>query len=301
MDVLSLDRVRWVKRATRRSPKLGLRLAAALGAAFGPGSEWAPTPSELRVVFPGCDVRALQRRIAATLLRDVALASLANRLGSAAVVDHVRIAGAEHLLEPLRAGVPVVVVYGHVGPRRAVPLAVEKLGIPARLATEGTLPRRIGCVEWEDVSDTVSAGNFLRNALLDLTRGIVPIISVDHSHGSGPEFSYLDRRVRVGRGLAMLARAGATLVPMRGTWVGWSSRIEVTALPPLVGLTRDASRDAETAFLQRCLDWLDAYLRAHPEESGPAEIRFLAGIPRSSTAASGAGAEERAGTANPTD
>lgn len=279
MGILSLERVRWLKRATRRSPRLGLRAAGALGAAFGPGSSWAPGERELREVFPGVDVRSAQRRIAANLLRDVALASVANRLGSAAVIDRVHIEGAEHLLELVRKGAPAVVVHGHVGARRAVPLAVEKLGVRARLATEGTLPRRIGCVEWVDVSDMLSAGSFLRDALRDLPRGIVPIVPVDHAHGAGPEAVYLDRQVRVARGLAVLARSGATLVPMRGTWAGWSSRIDVTVLPPLAGLARDAGPDVEAAFLQRCLDWLDAYLRAHPGESGPAEVAFLAGRP----------------------
>lgn len=284
MGVLSRDLVRWIKRTTRRHPDLGLRTAAVLGAAFGPGSEWAPSADELRLVFPEVDARLAQRRIVANLLRDLALGSLGNRVGSAALTDRVRVEGADHLLEPVRAGRPVVVIHGHVGARRASALAVEKLEIPARYAAGEKRPKRIGSVVWEEVRDAASAGAFLRNALEDLERGVVPLLAVDHSHGAGPRCSYLDRQVRVGRGVATLARKGAVVVPIRGTWIGWSARIEVTVLPPLPTLAADSTGEEELAFLQECVGWLDRYQRAHPEESDPAEVRYLSSLPRAPVA-----------------
>jgi lauroyl/myristoyl acyltransferase len=270
--------IRWLRSTSKSRLPLALRAAGLVGGAFGPVSSWAPSREEVRAVFPDAPVDRVQRRIAANLLRDLSLAAVANREGSVAVLDRVDVVGAGPLLELQRSGAPLVIVFGHLGARRGPPLAVEKLGIPARLTVEGKRPRRMGCVQWQEVHDAGTATRFLRDALQDLKKGTVPVVAVDRAHGSGPEVRFLGRRIRVSRGLAALARAGATLVPMRAVWTP-GPRIEVTVLPPLPGLEGRRGAEAEARFLQTCVGWVQDYATAHPGELGLAETRHLAGLP----------------------
>jgi len=284
VEILGIEAVRRLKRMTRHHPGLGLRLAAGLGAALGPGSRWAPPDVEVAAVLGSQERRAIrrvQRRVAANTLRDVALGSIVNRGGLGAVTERVRVVGAERLLELRARGTPVVVLLAHVGVLHAAGFTLEKLAIPARMMKTGRMPRVVEHVQYTLVRDALSAVRFLRQALVDLSRGIVPLVAMDASFAAVPDLAVFGRPVHAGRGLARLARTGARLVPLTGRWIGSSALIETTVHPPLPEPRRDASDPAwESEVVDGCVRWLERYLRENPGEMWPWDSSSLAGVPR---------------------
>jgi len=240
--------------------------------------------AELTAVLGETDARAMgaiRRRIAANALRDLALGALVNRRGLRAVGERMVVVGAERLLELRASGTPVVAVMAHVGAQRSVTAALEKLRIPAQVASLQRTPRVIDAVRYAPLDDSASGTRFLRRALADLQRGIVPVLAIDGAVGSTRAVTLLGREARVARGLAVLAGAGARLVPLTGRWVGLSGRIETTVHEPLPTPPPGARDEAwEEAVLGCAVRWLEAYIRGHPSEMRLDKVRTLARAPR---------------------
>ena len=261
--------VKRLKRLTVRHPVLGLRLAAVLGGLLAERSWWAPTRSDVAVLFadshPG-RVARIQRRIAALELRNHAFGALLNKRGPEAALPLIRVAGAETILGLREQGVPVVVIFAHVGAVRSVSAALAKLGLPVSVAAARRPRRGGGDVRFHEVGGAASGARFLREALRDLEAGRVVALAVDlpTPDQARHQVPFLGRSVPAAAGPAILARmAGARVVPMTSRWLGASERIEVTVHPPL---PVPAEADFEAALTGSAMRFFEGYVRANPGE-----------------------------------
>lgn len=278
MELLNERLVKRLKRLALRNPDLALRLAAGLGTALGPGSRWSPTPEEIALVLgerrPSA-VRAIQRRIAANVLRSLALGAVANRRGLASLADRVDVVHGERLLALREQRTPLVAVLAHLGAGRGASAAFEKLGVPARIATLRPPPAVMGCVRSERVDDATRAARFLRRAAADLEKGVVPMVPFDGALAGTIPVSFLGRQLEVGRGLPFLAARGARLLPVTSRWVGNSGRIETTIHPPIPELGAQPSEDLEREFVEMIAAWFEGYVRRNPGELRLWKLRDL--------------------------
>jgi len=280
VDLLTHGAVKRLKRAALRRPELALRLAAQLGVALGPGSRWAPTAAEIEAVLGVRDprrIRAIQRRIASNGLRDLMLGAVVNRRGLAAVTDRVRVLHEARLLEPRAERTPTVLVFGHCGAGRGVSAALERLGIPSRVASMRRAPDASGHVEVVQVTGPTSAARFLRRSLAELPEGVVPGLAFDWN--GTLEASFLGRHLGIARGMALLASRGALLLPVTTRWVGSTGSIETEFHPafPQLGPTPGAAE--ERAWVAGIAGWFENYIRGHPGELRLGRLQQLARAP----------------------
>jgi lauroyl/myristoyl acyltransferase len=280
VDLLTHGAVKRLKRTALRRPEVALRLAAQLGVALGPGSDWAPTAAEVEAVLGVRDprrIRAIQRRIAANGLRDVTLGALVNRRGLAAITNRVRVLHEAHLLEPRAAGTPTVLVFGHIGASRGVSAALEHLGIPSRVASMRRVPDVGGHAAVVPVTGPASGARFLRRSLALLPQGVVAGLAFD-SHGA-LETPFLGRRPGLARSIAILASRGALLLPVTARWVGNTGSIETEFHPafPQPGPTPCAAE--ERAWVAGIAGWFESYIRRHPGELRLRRLQQLARAP----------------------
>lgn len=280
MDLLTHGAVKRLKRTALRHPEVALRVAAQLGVVLGPGSRWAPTAAEVDAVLSVRDprrIRAIQRRIAANGLRDVILGALVNRRGLATITDRVRVHHEARLLEPRTERTPTVLVFGHFGAGRGVSAALERLGIPSRMASMRRVPDAAGHVEVVRVTGPASAARFLRRSLAQLPEGVVPGLAFDW-HGT-LEASFLGRQLGVARGMVLLASRGALLLPVTTRWVGNTGSIETEFHPafPQPGPTPCAAE--ERAWVAGIAGWFEGYIRRHPGELRLGRLQQLARAP----------------------
>ncbi len=269
MDLLGDRVVKRLKRAALRHPDAALRAAAVLGTLLGPGSRWAPTPAEIAAVLGESEpraVRAIQGRMAANVLRSLALGAVLNRRGVAAASDRVHVVHSERLLSPRAEGRPVVAVVAHVGAGRGGSAMFEKLGVPARVATLRGTPAVTGYVQFETVGDGLRAAGFLRRAAADLAEGIVPIVPFDGALDGAIPVSFLGRQLDVGRGLPFLAARGARLLPVTSRWIGNTGRIETTIHPPFPDFADPATEQSGHALAQTIARWFEDYVLRNPGE-----------------------------------
>jgi lauroyl/myristoyl acyltransferase len=266
VEILGDRLVKRLKRLALRHPELSLRLAAGLGALFGPGSRWAPQAAEITALFGETAPRAItaiQRRMAADVLRSLSLDALVNRRGAAAIADRVQRVHPERLLSLREKGEPVVIVTGHVGGGRGVAAALEILGVPARVGTLRPAPAVMGCVRFETLGDPLQAVGFLRRAALDLDQGIVPVVSFDGIVDGNIATSFLGRSIRVARGLPFLAARGARMLPVTSRWMGRTGGVEVTFHPPLPAREKHVS---DAVWVNTIVGWFEDYVRRNPGE-----------------------------------
>jgi len=276
VDLLSRRVVKRLKRLALRNPDVALRAAASLGTILGPGSRWAPTPAEIAAVLGEREpraVRAIQRRMAANVLRSLALGAVHNRHGLAVSVDRVRVVHPERLLSFREQGTPLVVVLAHVGVGSTG--VFDQLGVPARAAALRRAPAVTGRVQFETVDSPLRAARFLRRAAADLEDGVVPVLPFDGSLDGNIATSFLGRQLGVGRGLPFLAMRGARLLPVTNRWLGNSGRIEATIHPPFPGLGARASEEQQRALVETIARWFEDYVRRNPGELNVWKLREL--------------------------
>jgi lauroyl/myristoyl acyltransferase len=266
VDLLSDSLVKRLKRLALRHSELSLRLAAQLGTRFGPGSQWAPKAAEITALFGERRPRAItaiQRRMAADVLRSLSIGALVNRRGVAAIADRVQLVHPERLLLLREKGERVVIVTGHVGGGRGISAALEILGVPARVGTLRPAPAVMGCVRFESLGDPLEAVGFLRRAVLDLDQGTVPVVAFDGVLDGTFATSFLGRSIRVARGLPFLAARGARMLPVTSRWIGRTGGIEVTFHPPFTAREEHAS---DAAWVDTIVVWFEDYVRRNPGE-----------------------------------
>jgi lauroyl/myristoyl acyltransferase len=268
---------RALKRLARRHPRLALRLVAVLGRLRADrfGHRRTPSSAEVAARLGIVDARAIdriRREVLSNELRNHVMRSLARARGIDAVIARMRVSGGEHVLEPHRAGIPVIAVGWHAGAHRGVPAAVLALGLPVTMLhrhNDPPPPATALPMRWLPVYSTESRAVFLRRALADLGAGRVVTMLVDGTLDARQQHPapVLGIPRSVANGVAALARLSrARVVPVTTRWVGTSSRIAAEihpALPDPRADRRDAAAfDAElvagvAAFFER-------WLRAHP-------------------------------------
>jgi lauroyl/myristoyl acyltransferase len=266
VELLSDNLVKRLKRLALRRPELALRLAAGLGTLFGPGSRWAPKAAEITALFGERRPRAItaiQRRMAADVLRSLSVGARVNRLGVMAIADRVRLVHPERILSLREQGERVVIVNAHVGGGRGIAAALERLGVPARVATLLPAPAVTGCVRFETLGDPLRSVGYLRRAAQDLDQGIVPVVAFDGAADGTIATSFLGRSIRVARSLPFLAAQGARMLPVTSRWVGRTGALEVTFHSPFPAPEEHASDDA---WLKTIVAWFDDYVRRNPSE-----------------------------------
>jgi lauroyl/myristoyl acyltransferase len=266
---------RALKRLARRHPRLAFRLLGVLGRArpepFGP--RWTPDPGEIASRLGISDertIRRIRREVTSNELRNHALRSLVQARGLRPAIARVRVSGAEHLLEPHRAGVPILAVGWHAGAHSGVPAALLKLGLPVTIPVWGVEHRATPelPIRWMRVESAEARALFLGRALADLADGRIVAMLADATSGTHRHPApFLGYSHSVAHGVALLARLSkARLVPITTRWVGTTSRVAAEihpALPEPRADRRDAPRfDAEVAATVAA--FFEGWARSHP-------------------------------------
>jgi SAM-dependent methyltransferase/lauroyl/myristoyl acyltransferase len=274
---------------TVRQPALGLRLAAALGDLAVRFSDTArtPPPDDVREIF-GFDLDAaavwrIRRDIARLYFRNRALRGLVHELGLNAILPLIHTVRAEPLLRLRAERVPIVVVGWHQGPARAASVAFQKIGVPALFAVVAP-PReaeRDGLVRWAELIGEMDSARFLKRADRAIRDGAVVGLNLDSPVGREPAV-FLERRIRVARGPAALARIlGARLVPVTRRFPGAGPAIEVTFHEPIADadLDRNSGAAFERALLARAARWFEADSLTDPGSQRPEWLARLIDAP----------------------
>jgi SAM-dependent methyltransferase/lauroyl/myristoyl acyltransferase len=275
---------------TRRNPALGLRIAGLLGhlAALNPRTRRAPTAEDVRELFGELDPRPVQRirrRIASLEFRNEMMTEVVMRHGLEPLVGLVTAVRAEPLLRLRAAGVPVITIGWHLGPFRALPLALRKLAIRSLVGiweVHGESDREGDVVRCANLAEGANSNAFLKRAHRVLKDGCVVCLQLDWFREDIETVSFLRRRVGVGRGAASLARlTGARLLPVTSRFVGTSGRIEVVLHEPIPDADLDrAQGDAfDHALLTRAAKWFEARAVEEPGQLRPERLRWTLASP----------------------
>jgi lauroyl/myristoyl acyltransferase len=266
-----------------RAPSLGLRLAGVAAVALGPrlGDALWPAGAELEALLGRDavdDLRALQRRIAASELRNRLVLRVLARRGPAPLAARIRLRGVEVLRALHDAKRPTVLLWWHQGVARAVETALPALGLPAFVATNAPRGPDAG-YRWQVVVDDPGAGTrFLVESLRELKRGVVPVLSVDTPAQQAPRLPFFTGSLPLATGAAWLAaRAQARLVPATSRWTGLGAGVEVIFHDP-VALPERGERAFEAwerEVLASAARWYEDHLRRHPEELSLAQVRQI--------------------------
>ena len=275
--------VRRLNRTTNAHPALGLRLAALAGFLLGPrlGDPWWPSAAELEELVGGMDHRRLERlrrRIAAGELRNRAVISLLHRRGPEPLSRLITLRGADAFRRLRDDGVPVVVVFWHLGVIRAVETALAALGCPLLTSTNRPPRGQDPGYRRRVVSDPASATLFLMEALKEVKRAGVPVLALDGLGSKRRAVPCFGRSFPVPAGPGALAgRGGARIVPATSRWLGLSPRVEVTLHEPLPRPAQGAMALEEWEFEMAgsAVTWFERHLRGHPEDLRLVNVRNL--------------------------
>jgi lauroyl/myristoyl acyltransferase len=225
---------------------------------------------------PRPEVIEIARQIAITELKNVlCLECTCWPAGLERVRDLVNCQNSERLLDLNRQRRPAILTFWHFGPRFAVGPALDRAGVaalllakipPAIRVDETTKPNPEHRVEYLHLSDSPASGAVaLKRAVERLQRGGLVVIAMDGLQGQKKiEVPFLNRRVSVGRGPAVLARlTGAPLIPVVCTWAPANWRIDFQTFDPLP-LAPTATDAFDEVVMKTAVGWFDSYVRSNP-------------------------------------
>lgn len=275
--------VRRLNRITNERPALGLRLAGLVGFLFGPwlGEAWWLSEADLEELLGEVDgrtLRRLQRRIAAGELRNRAVMYLLHHGGPDKLAPLVRARGAEAFQSLRDEKLPVAVICWHLGVVRAEKAALHSLGHPILGALNRPPPGPAPGFRWLLAADRASGSRFLMEALKEVERGGVPILTLDGPGPSSSRVPFLGRSLPIPGGAAYLARrTGARVVPATSRWVGLSPRIEVVLHEPLPLPARGAMApdEWEHEAVSVAAQWFADHVSRHSEDLRPVNVRNM--------------------------
>lgn len=131
--------------------------------------------------------------------------------------------------------------------------------------------------------DAASRAAALKRAVDALRAGEVVVGTLDGPGGASTrEVTCLGRRIVLRRGAFTLARiTGAPVVPVVCAWTP-RQHIEMRVAPPIARPDRQDlnGTEFEDDMAMRTAAWIDAYLRAHPQEIWPSTLRYYLAAPR---------------------
>ena len=261
-------------RLTARHPQAGFRALTLLGHLANRCALHGPSPGELADLYG-----PLPRRLLARVARDVAALRLKNRAANAifrrAGIEHlarlVRSPGAVRLEEIYAGKRPALLIAWHVGPLLGVSAALHRAKVPALILRN--LP----------LNSAAARSRTLKQAVDHLRGGGLVLAVPDGPGGANTDHvECLGRRVVLRRGPFMLARVtGAPIIPIVTAWEPDGS-ISVRVDPPLD--RRSSPEDAAASFDHELAGlaarWLEAYLRAEPQEIWLWTLRNFLEAPR---------------------
>ena len=263
------------------------------------------------------------------MARQIALTELKNFLclectwwkaGLHNVAQLVQCRNAERLHELHRQRQPAILGFWHLGPRFAVGPALERAGVPALLLakipaslrdSEAPQSNSENGVEYFQLADSPASGAVaLKRAVEQLQKGGLVVVAIDGLQGEKKvEVPFLNRRLSVGRGPAVLSRlTGAPIIPAVCSWAAadWKIDFQVYDPLPLPQLAQQAnlvdealagrsakpagpsqparptpaeSNAFDEAVMKTAIGWFDTYVRSNPGQLRLHRLRALLAAP----------------------
>jgi len=181
---------------------------------------------------------------------------------------------------------PAIIAIWHHGATDMVYLGLQAIGVPA-VIIGGRMPDpwfwRTAPRETEFVqcgTDVRSSTIALKKALDRLKQGGVVVVATDGRNGLlDVETRFLDRKIRVSRGIAALARVtGASVIPALATWGhgDWSINFRIYDPLPLPPLDSLKATEWEREVMIRAVSFFDGIVRAFPGQCRLGKISRLA-------------------------
>ncbi len=248
----------------RRTHFQGRRLSEALGLLLD-----FPTPPD--------QVKAT-RELLITAFKNRQLARIWPIVGLERIAEFVRCPQAGLLRERQQQGQPAILVFWPLGPRFSIGPALRSIGGPALIIAQ--CPKQVSAGQLEQFAkgdrateflapaDTPERGAWLlKRAVERLQAGGFVAIGIDaESGGNSIDADFLNRRIGISKGPAVLARlTGAPIIPLTLAWgeAGWTIDCKAAASidPPE---TQDDASTFEHALTRELAHWFDGYVRTAP-------------------------------------
>lgn len=262
------------RRLTRVHVPSALALAGILARAANLASMHGPSTSDVAALFDWLPRHRLGR-----VARQITALHLKNRT-AIAVVDDGRTADLARLVRwpdeearrwLLDGRTGTLIAAGHLGAFYGVRAALHGTGRPVVRLVDGL------------TLDVTSRAAALKRAVDALRDGAVVVTTFDGPGGTSTAgLTCLGRRIVLRRGPFTLARlTGVPILPMACAWTP-AHRIEIHVGEPIVRAARQDLGPAgiEDDMARRAAAWMDAYLRAAPQEIWPSTLRHYLAAPR---------------------
>jgi hypothetical protein len=233
-----------------------------------------PSPAEVAALYewlPRHRLGGVARNISALHLKNRAAIALVQRDRTADLSKLVRWSCDSGRHDLVEDGGARLVVACHVGAFFGIRAAFHGINRPVLMLRD--LP----------MSDAASRAAALKRAIDHLRAGGLVVATLDGPGGTSTgEVTCLGRRIVLRRGPFTLARlTGTPLVPVVCAWTR-QSHVEVRIASPIEPPRSDGltSTGLEDDMAVRTAQWLDAYLRAEPQEIWPSTLRQYLAAPR---------------------
>lgn len=250
-----------------------IRALDVVGAAANLAGLHGPSAREVAALFPWlatADCRAVARHIAALRLKNRAAIALVDRGGIGRLATCVRWSSGDAWTTLFANPGGTVVLACHVGAFHGIRAAFHRIERPTLMIRD---------LHTEQQSSRAAA---LMQSIDYLRGGGVVVATLDGPGGTSTgEVVCLGRRVVMRRGAFVLARlTGAPLVPVVCAWTA-SGEIAIRIAAPIEPPTNGALDPIEidTLMAQGAARWLDAYLRAEPQEIWLSTLRHYLSAP----------------------
>ena len=246
----------------------------AVGRAANLAAVHGPSPAEVAALYeglPSLRLKPVARTISALHFKNRAAIALVGSGRTADLSKLVRWSSDSARRELVEEGGGKLVVACHVGAFFGIRAAFHGLTRPVLSLRDLPMP------------DAASRAGALKRAIDHLRAGGLVVATLDGPGGTSTgEVTCLGRRIVLRRGPFTLARiTGMPLVPVVCAWTR-QHRIEVRIAAPIArlpgaDLAATALEDDMAAVTAR---WLDAYLRAEPQEIWLSTLRHYLAAPR---------------------
>lgn len=251
-----------------------LAMLDTMGRAANMATVLGPSASDVGMLFDWLspDARAgTARSIAALHLKNRAAIALVQGGRTDALASLVRWADDDRRAALLGGTRGTLIVACHVGAFFGIRAALHHTARPVFMMRDVTMP------------DAASRASALKRAVDSLRAGELVVATLDGPGGtSTQDVACLGRRIVLRRGPFTLARlTGSPIVPIVCAWTRRHS-IEIRVAPTIERPEGEnlGPADVEDDMAARTAQWLDAYLRACPEEIWPSTLRNYLSAPR---------------------
>jgi hypothetical protein len=254
--------LRWFASRRPRAAYSVTRQLARLSEPLGSG-----VPEEaIATLLPHLDqagLRSARKRAWSNFLLGEALDAATTALGPRPVYPEIVSDPALAELQP-----PVILVFAHVGPYRAVGAALAELPGDVLALDRGGVGPTPGITVTDAGDDEWGRARAFHRAVAMLRSGASVLLAIDGYEASTLEVPMLGGVITLARGPFALARmTGAPIVPIAARWRGSSAEIACGDLIPPNASERVTA--AATAA------WLERYLRRFPGEISATTVEFF--------------------------